>query len=79
MTTPNTSGGATRERTSITMEKDLMRRAKLAGGGNLSAYVEKAVRQSLINDSMIEVARIKAADPMDDVLEAAEADAEAAA
>ncbi|MEV8344516.1 hypothetical protein [Streptomyces niveus] len=79
MTTLNTSGGATRERTSITMEKDLMRRAKLAGGGNLSAYVEKAVQRSLINDSMIEVARLKAEDPMDDVLEAAEADAEAAA
>lgn len=78
MTTPNTPG-ATRERTSITMERDLMRRAKLAGGGNLSAYVEKAVRESLINDSMVEVARLKTADPMDDVLEAAEDDTEAAA
>ncbi|MFJ4880099.1 hypothetical protein ACIP93_33495 [Streptomyces sp. NPDC088745] len=79
MTTSNTSGGATRERTSITMEKDLMRRARLASGGNLSAYVEKAVQQSLLNDAMVEVARIKAQDPMDDVFEAAEADAEAAA
>lgn len=79
MTTPNVQGGAARERTSITMEKDLMRRAKLAGGGNLSAYLERATRASLIADAMVEVARLKAEDPMDDVLEAAENDAEAAA
>ncbi|MDR3084465.1 MAG: type II toxin-antitoxin system CcdA family antitoxin [Streptomyces sp.] len=79
MTTPNTSGGTTRERTTITMEGDLLRRAKLAGGGNLSAYVEKAVRESLINDAMAAVTRLKAVDPMDDVIEAGEMDTEAAA
>ncbi|RZU28202.1 hypothetical protein EV284_6368 [Streptomyces sp. BK022] len=79
MTTMNVSGGGTRERTSITMEGALMRRAKSAGGGNLSGYIEQAVREKLISDSMLEVARLHLLDPMDDVAAAAEADAEAAA
>jgi hypothetical protein len=74
MTTPNASGSA-RERTSITMEADLMRRAKAAGRGNLSAYIEKAVRESLLSDAMLEVQRIRSLDPMDDVYDTAEADA----
>jgi hypothetical protein len=78
MTTRNTGGG-TRERTSITLPPDLMRRAKLAGGDNLSAYVESALREKLLIDGAREVARIKSKDPMDDVLEAAALDAEAAA
>lgn len=52
-----------------------MRRAKAAGHGNLSAYVEKAVRESLLSDAMLEVQRIRSLDPMDDVYDAAEADA----
>ncbi|MFF8696287.1 hypothetical protein ACF08W_29150 [Streptomyces sp. NPDC015144] len=79
MTTRNTSGGATRERTSITLPPDLMRRAKVAGGNNLSAYVEAALREKFLIDGMAEVVRIKSQDPADDLFEAAEADAEAAA
>ncbi|MFK0159092.1 hypothetical protein ACIQVK_44360 [Streptomyces sp. NPDC090493] len=79
MTTRNTSGGDTRERTSITLPPDLMRRAKVAGGNNLSAYVEVALREKFLVDAMVEVARIKSIDPADDLFEAAEADAEAAA
>ncbi|MFC9280931.1 hypothetical protein [Streptomyces collinus] len=79
MTTRNTSGGDTRERTSITLPPDLMRRAKVAGGNNLSAYVEAALREKFLIDATREVARIYALDPIDDVLEAAETDREAAA
>ncbi|GAA5070364.1 type II toxin-antitoxin system CcdA family antitoxin [Streptomyces similanensis] len=74
-----TTRNSTRERTSITLPPDLMRRAKLAGGDNLSAYVEIALREKLLSDAMREVARLHAMDPMDDVLDAAEADTEAAA
>ncbi|MEV0778913.1 hypothetical protein [Streptomyces sp. NPDC050428] len=79
MTKRNTSGGATRERTSITLPPDLMRRAKLAGGDNLSAYMESALREKFLVDAMVEVARIKSLDTDDDLFDAAETDAEAAA
>ncbi|CAL9326778.1 hypothetical protein [Streptomyces sp. SudanB91_2054] len=79
MTTRNTSGGDTRERTSITLPKDVMRRARVAGGNNLSAYMEQALREKFLVDAMVEVARLKSIDPADDLLEAAEIDAEAAA
>ncbi|MFE5847805.1 hypothetical protein ACFQ7N_39905 [Streptomyces niveus] len=80
MTTQSKSGGAaTRERTSITLPPDMMRRAKLAGGGNLSAFMESALREKFLLDAMVEVCRIKSQDPDDDLFEAAEADAEAAA
>ncbi|MFI5990320.1 hypothetical protein ACIBAC_00500 [Streptomyces sp. NPDC051362] len=79
MTTRNTSSGDTRERTSITLPKDLMRRARVAGGNNLSAYLEQALREKFLVDAMTEVARINSLNPNDDLFEAAEADAEAAA
>lgn len=79
MTTQNPSGGDTRERTSVSLPGDLMRRARAAGGNNLSAYVEGALREKLLIDAVREVARIKAMDPTDDFFEAAEEDREAAA
>ncbi|NML55075.1 hypothetical protein HHL19_35900 [Streptomyces sp. R302] len=80
MTTRSTSGGDTRERTSVSLPGDLLRRAKDAGGKNgLSAYLEDALREKLLVDATREVARLRALDPMDDVFEATEEDREAAA
>ncbi|MFF8399908.1 type II toxin-antitoxin system CcdA family antitoxin [Streptomyces sp. NPDC016172] len=77
MTTRNTPEGTskTRERTSVSLDKDLLRRAKLAGGANFSGYVEEALRAKLIDDGMRAYAKLRAADPADDLFDAAEADA----
>ncbi|MET9776109.1 hypothetical protein ABZ023_17945 [Streptomyces sp. NPDC006367] len=76
MTTPNTPA---RSKVSITLPQDLEQRAKRAGGSNFSAFVEQALEEKLINDGMLEYARLRARDAADDVYEAAEADIEAAA
>lgn len=71
MTTPP------REKVSITLPPDLAARARAACGGNrqFSDYVAKAVKEKLLNDAMAEYARIRGADPLDDVHNAVEADA----
>ncbi|MFI8093779.1 hypothetical protein ACIF9R_36670 [Streptomyces sp. NPDC086080] len=76
MTTPKMSA---RSKVSITLPPELEQRAKEAGGSNFSAYVEQALEEKLLNDGMLEYARLRARDAVDDVLEAAEADIEAAA
>jgi hypothetical protein len=73
MTTPKTT--PPRSKVSITLSRDLEVRAKLAGGENFSAYVEQALEEKLLNDGMLEYARLRALDPIDDAFEAAEADA----
>ncbi|WP_371604992.1 hypothetical protein OG345_41995 (plasmid) [Streptomyces sp. NBC_01220] len=76
MTTPRTPA---RSKVSITLPHDLEARAKLASGENFSAFVEQALEEKLIKDAMLEYARLRRNDPVDDVLQAAEADIEAAA
>ncbi|WP_127361672.1 hypothetical protein [Actinacidiphila soli] len=68
MTTP-------REKVSITLPPDLAKRARAASGGNLSDFAAKALEEKLLNDGMAEYRRLRAADPVDDVLDAIEADA----
>lgn len=76
MTTPKMPA---RSKVSITLSPELEQRAKQAGGDNFSAYVEQALREKLLNDGMLEYARLRARESADDVFEAAEADIEAAA
>lgn len=72
MTTPRTPA---RKKVSITLPFDLEARGKLAAGDNFSEYMEQALEEKLLNDAMLEYARLRALDPIDDVYEAAEADA----
>lgn len=76
MTTPRTPA---RSKVSITLSGDLEARARLASGDNFSAFVEQALEDKLLTDAMLEYARLRRQDPADDVLQAAEADIEAAA
>ncbi|MFG2408718.1 hypothetical protein ACGFR8_31125 [Streptomyces brevispora] len=76
MTTPRTPP---RSKVSITLPSELEARAKLAGGANFSAFVEQALEEKLINDGMLEYARLRLRDPADDVFGAAETDLEDAA
>ena len=76
MTAPKTPA---RKKVSITLSPDLEQRAKAAGGDNFSAFVEQALEEKMIHDGMLEYARLRTADPLDDVFEAVEADVEAAA
>lgn len=76
MTTPQTPA---RAKVSITLPQDLEQRAKAAGGKNFSAYVEQALEEKLLADSMLEYRRLRQGDPIDDVFEALEADLEDAA
>lgn len=68
MTTP-------REKVSITLPPDLAARARSASSGNLSDFMAKALEEKLLADSMLEYARLRAIDPIDDVHETIEADA----
>lgn len=64
-----------RKKVSITLPYELEARAQLAGGSNFSAFVEQALEEKLINDGMLEYARLRAMDPADDLFGAAETDA----
>lgn len=73
MTTPKEQA---RGKYSVTLPPDLAERAQgLAGKNGFSRYVEEALRNQLVLDGMGEYLRLRAADPIDDVLDAAEADA----
>jgi hypothetical protein len=72
MTTPRTPA---RKKVSITLPFDLEARGQLAAGDNFSAYMEQALEEKLLNDAMLEYARLHALDPADDLFEAAETDA----
>ncbi|MEE1764449.1 type II toxin-antitoxin system CcdA family antitoxin [Streptomyces sp. SP18BB07] len=76
MTTPQTPA---RSKVSVTLPQDLEQRAKAAGGKNFSAYVEQALEEKLLADSMLEYRRLRQGDSLDDVYEAIEADLEDAA
>lgn len=66
---------APREKVSVTLPPDLVRRAK-AAHPDLSDFTAQAIREKLLNDAMAEYARIHAAtDSPDDFHEAAEEDA----
>ncbi|MGY4935828.1 hypothetical protein ACWD7T_32970 [Streptomyces sp. 900116325] len=73
MTTPKEQA---RGKYSVTLPPDLAERAKAKVGPNrFSHYVEKALRNELVHDGMVEYLRLRGPDPIDDVLDAAEADA----
>jgi hypothetical protein len=72
MTTPRTPA---RKKVSITLPFELEARGQAAAGDNFSAYMEQALEEKLINDAMLEYARLHALDPADDLFEASEADA----
>ncbi|MFJ4988708.1 hypothetical protein ACIP9H_33525 [Streptomyces sp. NPDC088732] len=73
MTTPRTA--APREKVSITLPPDLVQRARAASNGNLSDFAARALEEKLLSDGMEEYARLRDQDSIDDVFEAAEADA----
>ncbi|MFF4763161.1 hypothetical protein [Streptomyces sp. NPDC001292] len=73
MTTPKEQA---RGKYSVTLPPELAERAQgIAGPNRFSHYVEKALRNQLVHDGMAEYARLRADGPIDDVLDAAEADA----
>lgn len=73
MTTPKEQA---RGKYSVTLPPDLADRAKAVSGPNqFSHFVEKALRNELVHVGMVEYLRLRGADPIDDVLDAAEADA----
>lgn len=73
MTTPREQA---RGKYSVTLTAGNAERAKAkVGPKEFSAYLDRALRNQLVADGMAEYARLRAADPMDDLFEAAEADA----
>lgn len=60
-----------RERVTVTLPPDLIAAAKAAAGGNLSAYVERAIRAQALLDAGDAVARWRG-DASSDVEEIAE-------
>ncbi|MFF9901348.1 hypothetical protein [Streptomyces longispororuber] len=61
---------------SVTLTAGNAERAKAKVGPNgFSAYLDRALQNQLVADGMAEYARLHAMDPMDDLFDAAEADA----
>jgi post-segregation antitoxin (ccd killing protein) len=62
---------STRERVTVTLPPDLVAAARAAAGGNLSAYVERAIRAQALREASEAVARWRG-DASSDVEEIAE-------
>ncbi|MGW2496165.1 hypothetical protein ACWCV2_16905 [Streptomyces pseudogriseolus] len=73
MTTPKEQ---TRGKYSVTLDADNAERAKAQVGPKaFSAYLDKALKNQLVLDGMEEYVRLRGKEPVDDLFEAAEADA----